>query len=147
MVKKLSLPKTLTPTWPFFFVFLPLGVCDCQSFYLDAFTHTASVSFCPFVSFSVSLSTVLPSCPCHFYQSQTLTRSDMTSRHSSVLPSSPLQSYQPDRENRVGFAAWASHFSSLLFLRPLSHPPPLCLAPHPAILTLKACEWRKDSAL
>lgn len=118
MVKKLSLPKTLTPTWPFFFVFLPLGVCDCQSFYLDAFTHTASVSFCPFASFSVSLSTVLPSCPCHFYQSQTLTRSDMTSRHSSVLPSSPLQSYQLDRENRVGFAAWASHFSSL-------PPPPL----------------------
>lgn len=118
MVKKLSLPKTLTPTWPFFFwsFYHSVSVTASPSTLMPS--HTASVSFCPFVSFSVSLSTVLPSCPCHFYQSQTLTRSDMRSRHSSVLPSSPLQSYRLDLENLVGFTAWASHFSSL-------PPPPL----------------------
>lgn len=145
MVKKLSLPKTLTPTWSFFFCLFTTR-CLWLPVLLPWCLHTQPVFL--FVPSSLSQSVSLLFSRHVPVTSINLKLSLVPTWRLVTPPYSLLLLYKVIGQiERTELASLPEPHTSLLFLRPLSHPPPLCLAPHPAILTLKACEWRKDSAL
>lgn len=145
MVKKLSLPKTLTPTWPFFLSFYhSVSVTASPSTLMPSHTQPVFLFVPSSLSQSVSLlfSRHVPVTSINLKLSLVPTWRLVTPLYSLLLLYKVISQIE-----RTELASLPEPHTSLLFLRPLSHPPPLCLAPHPAILTLKACEWRKDSAL